>query len=54
MLRVRRAERLGNERRTEWGQLLGLDRCPCPRRLRRLRQLVVNPEALARWRGAQR
>ncbi len=53
LLRVRRAERLGYEQPGEWGQLLGLDRCPCPRTLRRrLRQLVAAPEALARWRGA--
>ena len=53
LLRVQRAERLGYEQPGEWGQLLGLDRCPCPRTLRRrLRQLVADPEALAAWRGA--
>ena len=53
LLRVQRAERLGYQQPGEWGQLLGLDHCPCPRTLRRrLRQLVADPEALAAWRGA--
>ena len=51
--RVRRAERLGYEQPGEWGQLLGLDRSPCPRTLRRrMRQLAADPEAVAAWRGA--
>ena len=33
--RVRCAERLRYEQPGEWGALLGLDRCPCPRTLRR-------------------
>ena len=51
--RLRRVERLDTAQRGEWGCLLGLDRCPCPRTLRRwLRQLAEHPERLAAWRGA--
>ena len=53
LLRLRRVERLDTVQPGEWGCLLGLDRCPCPRTLRRrLRQLVAHPERLAAWRGA--
>ena len=53
LLRLRRVERLDTVQPGEWGYLLGLDRCPCPRTLRRrLRQLVEHPERLAAWRGA--
>ncbi len=48
LLRVRNAERLGTEQPGEWGWLLGLDRSPCPRTLRRrMRQLSSDPEAVA-------
>ena len=51
--RLRRAERLDTVRPGEWAYLLGLNRCPCPRTLRRrLRQLAEHPERLAAWRGA--
>ena len=40
--RVRCAERLRYQQPGEWGALLGLDRCPCPRTLRRrTRQLAA-------------
>ena len=53
LLRLRRVERLDTTQPGEWGSLLGLDRCPCPRTLRRrLRRLVEHPERLAAWRGA--
>ena len=53
LLRLRRVERLDTVQPGEWGCLLGLDRCPCPRTLRRrLRQLAGHPERLAAWRGA--
>ena len=53
LLRVRNAERLGTEQPGEWGWLLGLDRSPCPRTLRRrMRQLSSDPEAVATWCGA--
>ena len=53
LLRLRRVERLDSTQPGEWGCLLGLDRCPCPRTLRRrLRQLAEDPERLAAWRGA--
>ena len=40
--RVRCAERLRYQQPGEWGALLGLDRCPCPRSLRRrTRQLAA-------------
>ncbi len=53
LLRVQRVERLASEPPGEWGLLLGLDRSPCPRTLRRhLRQLAADPEALRAWSGA--
>ena len=46
-------ERLDTAQPGDWGYLLGLDRSPRPRMLRRrLRRLAENPERLAAWRGA--
>ena len=53
LARVRNAERLRYEQPGEWGALLGLDRCPEARTLRRkLDQLAADPEALHAWRAA--
>ena len=52
LLRVRNAERLGYQQPGEWGHLLGLDRCPCPRTLRRRLRQLAQPEAVAGWRAA--
>ena len=53
LARVRNPERLRYEQPGEWGALLGLDRCPCDRTLRRrTRQLVADTAALEAWRGA--
>ncbi len=50
--RVRNPERLGAEAPGEWGALPGLDRCPCPRTLRRkMHRLGEQPEALQAWRS---
>ena len=52
LMRVRNAERLGYQQPGEWGHLLGLDRCPCPRTLRRRLRQLAQPEAVAGWRAA--
>ena len=50
--RVRNPERLGAEAPGEWGALPGLDRCPCPRTLRRkMHRPGEQPEALQAWRS---
>ncbi len=52
LARVGNAEGLRYQQPGEWGALLGLDRCPCPRTLRRrTRQLAASP-GLADWTGA--
>ncbi len=52
LARVGNAEGLRTQQPGEWGALLGLDRCPCPRTLRRrTRQLAASP-GLADWTGA--
>ena len=52
LARVRNAEGLRYQQPGEWGALLGLDRCPCPRTLRlRTRQLADSPR-LAEWTAA--
>ena len=50
--RVRSPERLRYEQPGEWGALLGLDRCPCPRTLRRRTRYVADSEGLRAWVGA--
>ena len=53
LARVRNPERLRYEQPGEWGALLGLDRSPCDRTLRRrTRRLVADAAALEAWRGA--
>ena len=52
LARVGNAEGLRYQQPGEWGALLGLDRCPCPRTLRRrTRQLAASP-GLPDWTGA--
>ena len=50
--RVRNAEGLRYQQPGEWGALLGLDRCPCPRTLRRRTRQLANCPGLADWSGA--
>ena len=50
--RVRSPERLRYQQPGEWGALLGLDRCPCPRTLRRRTRYVADSEGLRAWVGA--
>ena len=50
--RVRSAEGLRYEQPGEWGALLGLDRCPCPRTLRRRTRLLAEAEGLPAWIGS--
>ena len=50
--RVRHAEGLRYQQPGEWGALLGLDRCPCPRTLRRRTQQLADCAGLADWLGA--
>ncbi len=49
--RVRCAERLRYEQPGEWGALLGLDRCPCPRTLRRRTHQLAAAKGLPAWVG---
>ncbi len=49
--RVRNAEGLRYQQPGEWGALLGLDRCPCPRTLRRRTQALAASEGLGAWTG---
>ena len=50
--RVRNAEGLRYQQPGEWGALLGLDRCPCPRTLRRRTRQLAACAGLADWIGA--
>ena len=50
--RVRSPERLRYQQPGEWGALLGLDRCPCPRTLRRRTRLLAACDGLRAWAGA--
>ena len=50
--RVRSAERLRYQQPGEWGALLGLDRCPCPRTLRRHTRQLAASDGLLAWVGA--
>ena len=50
--RVRSAERLRYQQPGEWGALLGLDRCPCPRTLRRRTRQLAASDGLRAWVGA--
>ena len=52
--RVRCAERLRYEQPGEWGALLGLDRCPCPRTLRRRTHQLAAAKGLPAWVGSER
>ena len=49
--RVRCAERLRYQQPGEWGALLGLDRCPCPRTLRRRTRQLAAAKGLPAWVG---
>ena len=49
--RVRTAEALRYQQPGEWGALLGLDRCPCARTLRRRTRQLAAAEGLADWIG---
>ena len=49
--RVRTAEALRYQQPGEWGALLGLDRCPCARTLRRRTRQLASAEGLADWIG---
>ncbi len=49
--RVRCAERLRYQQPGEWGALLGLDRCPCPRSLRRRTRQLAAAKGLPAWVG---
>ena len=49
--RVRCAERLRYQQPGEWGALLGLDRCPCPRTLRRRTHQLAAAKGLPAWVG---
>ena len=50
--RVRHAEGLRYQQPGEWGALLGLDRCPCPRTLRRRTRQLADCAGRADWSGA--
>lgn len=50
--RVRNAEGLRYQQPGEWGALLGLDRCPCPRTLRRRTRQLADCAGLGDWIGA--
>lgn len=50
--RVRNAEGLRYRQPGEWGALLGLDRCPCPRTLRRRTRQLAECAGLGDWIGA--
>lgn len=50
--RVRNAEGLRYQQPGEWGALLGLDRCPCPRTLRRRTRQLAECAGLGDWIGA--
>ena len=50
--RVRCAERLRYQQPGEWGALLGLDRCPCPRTLRRRTRQLAAAKGLPAWAAA--
>ena len=52
LARVGNAEGLRTQQPGEWGALLGLDRCPCPRTLRRRTASVAASPGLADWTGA--
>ena len=52
LARVRSAEGLRYEQPGEWGALLGLDRCPCPRTLRRRTRRIAASPGLDGWAGA--
>jgi hypothetical protein len=50
--RVRNVERLRYQQPGAWGALLGLDRCPCPRTLRRRTRQLADCPGLPDWIGA--
>ena len=52
LARVRNAEGLRYEQPGEWGALLGLDRCPCARTLRRRSRQLAASAGLQDWIGA--
>ena len=52
LARVRNAEGLRYQQPGEWGALLGLDRCPCPRTLRRRTRQLADSPRLAEWTAA--
>ncbi len=52
LARVRNPERLGYRDPGEWGALPGLDRCPCPRTLRRRTRQLAECEGLPAWIGS--
>ena len=52
LARVRHAEGLRYLQPGEWGALLGLDRCPCTRTLRRRTRQLAAAAGLPAWRGA--
>ena len=52
LARLRNPERLGYSDPGEWGALPGLDRCPCPRTLRRRTRQLAACEGLPAWIGS--
>jgi len=52
LARVRNAEGLRYVQPGEWGALLGLDRCPCSKTLRRRTRQLAASDGLQAWRGA--
>ena len=52
LARVGNAESLRYQQPGEWGRLLGLDRCPCSRTLRRRSRQLAASEGLQEWIGA--
>ena len=52
LARVGNAEALRYQQPGEWGALLGLDRCPCSRTLRRRSRQLAASEGLQEWTGA--